>query len=208
MNKKYDEIMDKIEVTEEMRQRILKNIQETDMSEHPKGIRFPKWKRYISIAACFAVIFVGTLTVTNFLNQLPVQSDPPIAGVQAIEECASMEELSTAVGFPIEGLSDLPFEIDHAIYTSYWNELAQIEYYGSNGQTALYRKSTGTDDNSGNYNSFEDVTQATIDGMSATLKGTDGAYSLAWWTDGVYAYSVCLSEGVSQSIWETIISGE
>ena len=50
--------------------------------------------------------------------------------------------------------------------------------------------------------------ELTLNGLSVTLKGTDGIYELVWWTDGKYAYSVCLSEGLSQAEWETIISSQ
>ena len=157
------------------------------------------------MAACLAILIVGATLASNLTNRTPVQSELPIDGTSAIEECTSLEELSTKVGFPVEGLSDLPFEAQQTTYTSYWGELAQIEYSGTDGQTALYRKSLGTDDNSGNYDSFENALQMTIDGIDVTIKGSGENYSLAWWTDGTYAYSVCLSESASQTAWKAII---
>lgn len=40
LSKKYDQIMDKIEVTQEMRHRILKKVQEAGIEEKPRILRF------------------------------------------------------------------------------------------------------------------------------------------------------------------------
>ncbi len=56
LDRKYDEIMERIEVTPEMRRRILDNIQDINLSEKKtsKVIR-PRWKQFGTLAACFAL---------------------------------------------------------------------------------------------------------------------------------------------------------
>lgn len=44
---KYDELMDRIEVTPEMRQRILKNIETADLTPDKKVLRFHHLKQYL-----------------------------------------------------------------------------------------------------------------------------------------------------------------
>ena len=47
LGKAYDEIMDKIEVTPEMRRRVLARVQAEDIVPvKPKVVRFPAWKKY------------------------------------------------------------------------------------------------------------------------------------------------------------------
>ena len=47
----------------------------------------------------------------------------------------------------------------------------------------------------------------TAAGCTVTLKGETGSYTLAIWTDGNYSYSLSLSSGQPESVWQTIIEG-
>ena len=48
MKKRYNEIMDRIEVTDEMRARVLNNLQDADLMKHtqPKVVGFSSIKKY------------------------------------------------------------------------------------------------------------------------------------------------------------------
>ena len=212
LGEKYEEIMEKIVVTEEMRRRILQNIRSADVKPSAKVIRFPHWKKYAAAAACFAVILLGALTVPGLLA--PSQGNPsvstsdgnaPMVGTQGIVECRSADELSGKIGFPVSDLAGLPFEPTSATYIASFGEIAEIDYTGADGQTAVYRKSPGTDDNSGNYESFPDTEQLTVGGVSAAVKGDGTRFTLAVWTDGTYAYSIALSGGVGIDEWSAVI---
>lgn len=71
MKKRYDEIMDKIEVTDEMRARILNHLQEVDLTKRtrPKVLRLSSVKKYLSVAACFAILLLGVLTLLGLLDR-------------------------------------------------------------------------------------------------------------------------------------------
>ena len=60
---KYDELMDRIEVTPEMRQRILKNIETADLTPDKKVLRLHHLKQYLAAAACFALLITGIYTL-------------------------------------------------------------------------------------------------------------------------------------------------
>ena len=201
MARAYDEIMEKIEVTPEMRQRVLERIARED-TVSSKVVRFPAWRRYVSAAACIALLLAGAVVLPRLLEQ-PEQK-PPVLTVPNIVEAASIEELSELVGFEVTADFSLPFEAKEITCCSYWNEMAQIEY--RNGEySATYRQSQGTDDNSGDYNIYSDTVEITVNDRIVTLKGNDGAYVLAVWTDGTYAYSLSVSSGVSAKNWHTIL---
>lgn len=214
MSKKYDEIMAKIEVTEDMRQRILQNIAKPDRLKRSNALRFPRWKSVASIAACFVMVLTGALVAPTLVRQPAapsVQEEYPsdfLLGSGSIEECDSVEALERMVGFPVSEPFSLPFDAQETTYLSYWAEMAEIDYYGADGERAVYRKSMGTDDNSGQYAQYADIREVTVGELTVTLKGTDGMYELAWWTDGTYAYSVWLSQGAAQSEWEEMIAGQ
>lgn len=84
-------------------------------------------------------------------------------------------------------------------------ELAEIDYTGE-GKTACYRKAAGTEDCSGDYNVYTDVTEFEAGSITVTLKGDAGQYTLAIWTDGSYSYSLSLSDGLSLSDWQALLN--
>ena len=205
LDRKYDEIMERIEVTPEMRRRILDNLQEIDLSEKKtaKVIR-PRWKQFGTLAACFALVLVGALTLPRML---PSDSPPAnIVGdpVEDIVQVASAQELSQTVGFDVAELNHLPFTPEQTTYLVYWKSMAEISCSGE-GQTAVYRKAPGDNDVSGDFNEYSAETVIQAGGHSVTLKGTDGAYVLAIWTDGKYACSLSLSHGIPAARWQSII---
>ncbi|MDR7810409.1 hypothetical protein [Lacrimispora sp.] len=204
MKNRYDEAMKNIVVTNEMRDRILNNISKLDLQKtSKKTLPFPQFKKYLSIAACFAVLIVGSVIVHNTIN-LP--SEPPVQIVPEIVSYHSNAELSDAIGFMVKEIQELPFEIESVKYTSYWGELADIEYAGSDN-TAIFRMASGVEDVSGYYGEFTSVESHVINGYDVTIKGNDGQYLLAVWQNDGYSYSVQFIEPVSQQeMFDTIQS--
>lgn len=209
MDKRYDEIMEHVEVTPEMRQRILKNIEQTDLTRDtsPKVIRFPRIKQLATLAACLALVLVGVLTLPNLI-QGPDNPDDPfvLAPGDGIVQVASLEELSETVGFEVAELSALPFQPEEVTYTAYWRDLAEIVYSGAD-QTATWRVGIGTEDVSGDFSVYNAETEILVNGAAVTLKGDGGSYTLAIWTEGDYAYSLALSDGITEAEWQTILAG-
>jgi len=195
LKNKYDEVMKNIEVTDEMRDRIINNISKLDLEKtSKKTLPFPHYKKYLSIAACFAILIVGSVIIHNTIN-LP--SEPPVQITPDIVSYHSVAELSVAIGFTVKGIQELPFEIESKKYTSYWDELAEIEYAGSDN-TTFFRMASGDEDVSGYYGEFTSVESHVINGYDVTMKGSDGQYLLAVWQNNGYSYSVQFIEPVSQ----------
>jgi hypothetical protein len=214
LREKYGEIMEKIVVTEEMRRRILHNIRSADIGPKTNTIRFAHGKRYAAAAACFAVFLIGALTLPGLLH--PLQENPaagasggdaPDVGVPGTVECASADALSREIGFPVSDIAALPFAPAETAYIASFGEIAEIDYTGADGQTAVYRKSLGSEDNSGIYDTFSDTQQITAGSVTAAVKGDGTAFTLAVWTDGTYAYSIALSRGVGTDEWSKILQG-
>lgn len=204
MNKRYDKIMDSIKVTDEMRSRILQNVQRAEITPDRKSmvIRFSSVKKYIALAACFAVVLVGALTIPNLLTPKPPADLDGLTQNGDIVAVASAEELSAVVGFDVSDVSSIPFTVEETDYTAYWQELAEIKYTGV-GQTMTYRKSTGTEDNSGDYNTYDVVADKELQGVTFELKGSGELYYLAVWNTNGYSYSLSFAEGID----ETALSG-
>ena len=199
---KYDEVMEKLEVTPEMRARILQNV-ETQMAEPRKKPN--RLRRFAALAACLAILLVGAMALPKFISSpVPEESETMIAN--GMVEVTSKEELSEAVGFPVKSAQSLPFFPQSIYYTSYWGEMAQIDYENG-GSTACFRQSLGEEDNSGDWSEYPAKESFTVNGCAVTLKGEADSYTLAIWQDGTYSYSLSLSAGQPASVWESIVEG-
>ncbi len=199
---KYDEVMEKLEVTPEMRARILQNV-ETQMAEPRKKPN--RLRRFAALAACLAILLVGAMALPKFISSpVPEESETMIAN--GMVEVISKEELSEAVGFPVKSAQSLPFFPQSIYYTSYWGEMAQIDY-ANGGSTACFRQSLGEEDNSGDWSEYPAQKSLTVNGCAVTLKGEADSYTLAIWQDGTYSYSLSLSAGQPASVWAELIEG-
>ena len=192
---KYDEVMEKLEVTPEMRARILQNV-ETQMTEPRKKPN--RLRRFAALAACLAVLLMGAMALPKFISSpVPEESETMVAN--GMVEVTSKEELSEAVGFPVKSAQSLPFFPQSIYYTSYWGEMAQIDY-ANGGSTACFRQSLGEEDNSGDWNEYPAQESLTVNGCAVTLKGERDSYTLGIWSDGTYSYSLSLSAG-QPTVW-------
>ncbi len=208
MAKSYEEIMERVVVTDEMKTRILHRIQSEsfETSPAPKVVPFRNYKRIASLAACFAILAAGVWGAARLAA--PAAETPPDYGVQAVPnmaEASSAEELSELVGFEVGDVQGLPFEPAEAVYTAWWGEMAEIRYRSGEAE-AVFRKSAGTGDISGDFNSYDTVRELTAGDITATLKGDSGTYLLAVWSRDGFSYSLSISSGAPEETWAGIIA--
>ena len=208
MKKSYEKIMERVVVTDEMKTRILDRIQSEsfETSSAPKVVPFQKYKRFASLAACFAILIVGVWSAARLTA--PVEEAPPDSGVQVVPdmvEASSAEELSELVGFEVGDIQGLPFEPTETVYTAYWGEMAEIRYRSDTAE-AVFRKSAGTEDISGDFNTYDTVQELTAGDITATLKGNSGIYMLAIWSKDGFSYSLSISSGAAEETWGGIIA--
>lgn len=196
MKSAYREIMDQVEVTEEMRERILDGV------EKKRGAQKAGRRRYIrsglSLAACLALVLLGTAVVPQLFDggteETPQEQTTVANGMEDVDSASALSE---KVGFEVQDLTGLPFAAEHITYTSLWGETAQIIYEGEN-QTVTYRKAPGEEDISGDYNVYDTVTEKTAGKISVTLKGDGDGYVLALWTADGYSYALSLEKPVTE----------
>ena len=194
---KYEEIMDRIEVTPEMRQRVLHKLEAAQTRKKRQGMLRP----IFTMAACLAIV------LCCWIAWRPQQTPDPEQGMLAasqIETVDSLQALSQKTGLPLAELTDLPFAVERTEYVSYWDSLAEIQYFGE-GNTLRYRKSRGTEDNSGDYNVYAQEMTLEVSGSTVTLKGENSAYTLALWTDGQYAYSISVDTPLSRDAFQMLL---
>ena len=201
---KYNEAMNKIELSAEARQRILGNIQDMNLAAPKRGkvVPFPQWRRWAAVAACAAVVLLAAVTLQN-----PRMNTEPdgVTVANGIVEVADAQALSKAVGFPVPELTVLPFPVTETTYTSYWGDLAQISYIGEE-QTITLRVQPGSEDISGDYNNYAEVSTVTINGCDVTFKGNDDTVSTAIWTNVGYSYAVSADMPMSVEAMTALIA--
>ena len=195
MKNRYGKVMNHIEVTTDMRDRILNNINRLDLNQIPyKIMPFPNYKKYLSIAACFVILLVGSFLVQNRINWT---REPTQQAIPDIVEYHSANELSKAVGFTVKEIQNIPFEVETVQYTAYWKELAEIRSIGRNN-TLVFRMAARSEDVSGDYSVYTDIKNVTVNGTLFTLKGDASKYKIAVWQAEGYSYSVQFTEAVSE----------
>jgi len=200
---KYNEIMEKVEVTDEMRERILANVSEQASKMDKKVLKFTNWKRMSTLVACAAIVLLCVTTLPSIINtHKPTEGD--LVATNEIIECNDIEELSQYAGFDIVDLLNIPFDIVERSYTWWFDSFAQIEYIGD-GNAITYRIVESEEDISGDYNDYSEIQEVTIGQNVVTIKGNDGQAYLAIWTAGKYSYSISSSDGISYTEMKRMI---
>ena len=209
---KYDEIMDKIEITDEIRRKILDNIEE-ECSNADNVIQFPSRnkKKYASLVGVAAVAAVCIIAGKGIIGNTPTVPDNPEGDVtiMGLSNFNSLQELSNTVGFDVE---DVPVLFNSATDVQYTaiGDMAQIIYTTADNEVT-WRKALGSDDISGDYNTYATIVEKELIGTTVTIKGnedennTDKFFNATWTKDG-YSYSLSFENGVDLTEIEEIIN--
>lgn len=209
---KYDEIMDKIEITDEIRRKILNNV-EKECSNADNVIRFPSRnkKKYASLVGVAAVAAVCIIAGKGIIGNTPTVSDNPGGEVAIMgpSDVSSLQELSNNVGFDVEDVPVLFNSATDVHYTAI-GDIAQIVYTTADNEVT-WRKAPGSDDISGDYNTYATIVEKEFDNINVTIKGNkdenngDKFFNATWTKDG-YSYSLFFENGVDMAEVENIIN--
>lgn len=216
MSKLYNEIMENIYLTPETKEQILCHVSERERKAKVQNMK--KWTKYISVAACCALVVGAAYGIHTLHPDKTVSEEEDMTTADMVDDGAqianpmkeygSAEELSDAVGFTVREIGELPFTVKETLYFTYDDTLAEIRYTGDD-QEVYFRKSQGEDeDNSGVYNTYSQTTTITVGDTEITCKGESDAYELAIWKKDGYSYSISLQNGISleelQAMIETV----
>lgn len=78
-------------------------------------------------------------------------------------------------------------------------------FYGGEDDSICIRKAPGSEDISGDYNSYSQVTAVDTNGINVTMKGENNLVYLAIWTSGGYTYSISARTGMSNSDMSALV---
>ncbi len=197
--------MDHVEISEEMRSRVLRNLSQELSAPMKKSkiIKFPGWKQAAAAAAVFVIFAAGTLTYNNILHTANPQQGTELV-TYGTTEYSSLSELEEAVGFSVEQIGNIPFDVAKTEYTSYTDHLAEIIYTGDTNRLT-YRKSQGSEDNSGIFTAYEKETDIRVKDKQIQLKGSGEGFELAIWTEGGSSYSLSFDSPIAMSEWKKML---
>lgn len=162
----------------------------------------------ISMAACGAKETVTTEATKAVVETTLPESESveEIAGMpNPWTDCKTLDEAKDNTGFSIE----IPGQIKgytQTLIQTLEKQTIQV-FYEKGGQTdqeILIRKGIGTEDISGDYNTYDEEKQTDIAGYQVQEKGDNGKIMLATWTNDGYTYSVS-APGISENEMEIII---
>lgn len=201
---KYNEIMEKINVTPEMRERVLSNVrkarEDTAKTNRNPGL-WIKRMMPVAAAACL-VLIIGTVF---YQNRYKGEENPVDTSNYSMEECESLDALKESVGFDVEEMKGIPFDVDHVSYTNVFG-IARVEYAGKDGEVLTFSKGQGEEsDVSGDNNEYSDASTVELNGTSVTMKGNGNSVNLATWSKDGYSYSISVSPGISEDEMEEMI---
>ena len=206
---RYNEIMEHIELTDEMRERILSNVKTKNKRRHISRIA----GAVTAVAACAAIAF-GTVavmkntgdfgrkpgkdtTITSSQATGPTVNDALTCGAVSYRDAA---ELSEEFGFEIHDITSLPFEAENVSYSIISESFAEVVYCGKNDEECCFRVGKDTEDISGELDEFTSIENVHLNGTAVTIKGYDGKYHLASWIKDGHFFSVSLNEDTDAEV--------
>lgn len=130
-----------------------------------------------------------------------------ITGVQIPnpwQEYKSVSEAAKAAGISFAAPAKLG---KHKLsYIQATDGIVELSYTKAGNEICI-RKGAGTEDISGDFETYKNVTEKTINGSAVTLKDNGEGVISATWTDGNNSYSLHSEIGLTTKFVESIISG-
>lgn len=200
MKKAYKELMDKVEVTADMRERVLQNLKAG--KKDGWSIKWNKILRGTAILAASLALVIGSVTVTHFYdlrkNTAEEETNEFLVGTYGIETADSSNQLTEMLGFSVKEITIFPFKITDILYNDYWGEMSEI-VYTAESNTITLRQQEGNEDISGDWNEYQAVWQCEVAGNMVTMKGsTEGTCQLAVWSDEKFSYSLYCEKEITE----------
>ena len=189
---RYSAAMDKLHVTPEERERLLERalVQAQQQKTAPGAVRTGRRWAPLAAAACLCLVLAGVVFIPRWSDPVP---SPPVQVTNPIVQSEDLEALRSAAPFALSVPTALPegWRVESAALIM--GSLAQVVYTDGT-DTVTYRMAEGTEDVSGDYNSYPWTADVELNGMAAVLKGQgEDVVLLAVWTDGQYSYALSCS---------------
>lgn len=142
----------------------------------------------------------GGAVIPDDETDAPVLAGNPYCDVESIDEAREL------LGYDFKAPSYIPDGYLTDSITVISGKIAQISYLSAD-DGITYRTARGSDDISGDYNSYSDEETKDVSNLSITFKSDGEKTHLAVWSDGENSYSISSSGGINKDIMEKIALG-
>lgn len=112
-------------------------------------------------------------------------------------DCETLEEAAKITGFSLKLPDDLPDGIEETAIRVMDGTMIEVICTGS-GEELRVRKAAGSEDISGDYETYENVCELAAGERTLTAKGNGDTFSTATWTGEGFSYSISSENGMSQ----------
>ena len=121
-------------------------------------------------------------------------------------DCETLDDAAKIAGFSLTAPASVPNWVNETQIRAVENDMIELIYTGIEQQQLRVRKANGNDDISGLYDSFDEVTEMTVDDLVVEIKGNGGKIYVATWTADDFTYAISTTEGLEQTHVETLVS--
>ena len=112
-----------------------------------------------------------------------------------LTEHETLADLAKAVGFEVT-LPTVDKAYQETAFIDISGETADVRF-ADGEDTITFRKAKGSDDISGDYNTYDENKTITVKGISVSVKGNDGINTATWQKDG-FTYSLSSDKAMTQ----------
>ena len=112
-----------------------------------------------------------------------------------LTEHETLADLAKAVGFEVT-LPTVDKAYQETAFIDISGETADVRF-ADGEDTITFRKAKGSDDISGDYNTYKESKTITVKGVSVSVKGNDGINTATWQKDG-FTYSFSSDKAMTQ----------
>lgn len=207
MSNKYKEAMDKITVTEELKEKIIKSAAERELikSTSEKKLIYPYFaKMGLVFTACFLLVISVLTSKYKLTPEVPVEGDSHVYSIQGIEFFKSTAEMEKYLGYSFKMPEYLPEGYAMNSCRVIAESLVEISYTDGDN-SIIYRTEKTIDNISGDYNSYSNTEVEVLGDSSVTLNSTEGIYYNGVWNNDDFSYSLSVQKGLDRETFLRII---
>lgn len=202
----YKNALSKIYLSKEMEERIMSEVKKKENGAAKLNTKTEKRnQRKWLLPAGAIVIATLILTVLVVPKILKEGNDTQVQIPNPIVETEGIKELKESVSFDLKVPTVMPEGYEISDTAVIGGTLAQVRYLNGTNEIT-YRMAEGTDDISGDYNTYEVIREVYVNDQSVMLKGNQEGYQVATWTDGTYSYSITSEQPLSEEDFVMMIA--
>ena len=114
-------------------------------------------------------------------------------------DCSTIADAAALAGFDFALPEELFTGASNKTIQAVEGEMIQVIYTDANdNEIGRVRKGAGSEDVSGDYNTYEESETADVNGTSVKLRGKDGKIYVATWEKDGYSYSLSVEAGLAK----------